>query len=203
MPSHRVVSDGYTESLQARHLDKAKWGDSVNKYASGDVLGLIITRGYIQTVLDFGSGKGGLKKFLHKTAPGVQVTEYDPGVKGKDRLPEIKKLSDRFDLVVTCDVLEHVEPDCIDATLEYLFNATKTVMYNNICCKLTEFYFDEGPFKGQDLHLSVHEPIWWKERFATVITDPKCSLMEFRHIERRASRDVGRLRCTMIHERSG
>ncbi len=187
----------YELSLKQEHEGNDKWGSSTKKYGSGDILGLVTHRKYVQTVLDYGCGKGELKKYLKEHAPWVEVSEYDPGIVGKDTPPEGK-----FDLVWTCDVLEHIQPEYIDDTIVRLFELTKYVMYNNIACASSRSVFKDGPFKGQDLHLIIEEPAKWRERFNRVITDPKCSLMEYRGIERR-HKTGWRGRCVMIHERGG
>ena len=65
-------------------------------------------------VLDFGCGRGTLKTELAKIDPGAEVSEYDPGIPGKDVLPAAA------DLLVATDVLEHIEPVFLHSTLDAL-----------------------------------------------------------------------------------
>jgi hypothetical protein len=192
-----MITPEYAEQLKREHANSKNWGGSTNKYGSGDILGLITSRPYIRSVLDYGCGKGELSRYLAQHVPGIPVTEYDPGIPGKDIPPE-----GRFGLVVTCDVIEHVEPEFIDRTLVKLAEYTQSVMYNNIACSPDLHIFDAGPYEGQDRHISQSLPDVWLERFKTVITDPKISLMEYRSIRRRHKTGM-RSRCVLIHERIG
>lgn len=76
-------------------------------------------------VLDYGCGNGSLKRAVEadaKLAPFLQVWEYDPAIKGKETPP------DRGSAFVVCaDVLEHIEPDCLDTVLAHLALCTLDV----------------------------------------------------------------------------
>lgn len=101
------------------------------------------------TVLDYGCGRGDLKKAL----PQVKVVNYDPAT-----FPEMPK---PCDLVVCTDVLEHIEPDCLDTVLKHLAHLTVTVAHIVIATKL------DGNKKladGRDPHLIVKPAQWWKEK---------------------------------------
>ena len=192
-----LVTPEYEAVLKTTHEGNPKWGSSTEKYGTGDIIGIVHKYPYIQTVLDYGCGKGALAEYLAAKAPEIEVTSYDPGIRGKDVLPKGK-----FDLVITCDVLEHVEPHLIDENIAYLWSMTKVVMYNNIACSSARHNFTDGPYAGEDLHLIQEAPGLWRERFDRVLTDPKCSLMEYRDIQRRHNTGW-RKRCVMIHERVG
>ena len=192
-----VITPEYKEALQQVHASNPNWGNSTEKYGSGDITGILAKYSYIHTVLDYGCGKGVLKNYLAAQVPRVVVTEYDPGIPGKDRLPE-----GRFDLVITCDVLEHTEPHLVDDIIILLAKYTKVVMYNNIACSDARHNFSSGPYKGQDLHLIQENPDQWRDRFVNVLKDPKMSLMEYRDVQRRHNTGW-RKRCVLIHERVG
>lgn len=104
-----------------------------------------------KSVLDYGCGRGALKEAL-----GDIVREYDPAVPGKDALP------DRADLVVCTDVLEHVEPERLDAVLEHIRNlAIKAVMFVIATRPALKTLAD-----GRNAHLIVEGADWWKEKLA-------------------------------------
>ena len=189
-----TISKEYEAALKDQHSSEPKWGSTSYRYGGADIITMLEQRKYITTVLDYGCGKGTLKDWLPQYHPNVQITEYDPGIPGKDVLP-----SGQFDLVITCDVLEHVEYSCIDDTIRQLAEKTRLVMYNNIACSLTGKLFQQGPYKGQDLHLIVEHPNWWNEKFAKVLGDTM-ELFEYRHIERRRQ---GKLqnRAVLVHEK--
>jgi hypothetical protein len=69
-------------------------------------------------LLDYGSGRGTLKRAIEADpvlAEMIQVWEYDPTVKGCDIPP------DRGSHFVAClNVLDHVEPECLDDVLAHM-----------------------------------------------------------------------------------
>lgn len=186
-----TIGPAYAEHLKKEHHG-SKWGTTGWKYAGDLLVKCISTRPYIQTALDFGCGKGTMKPFLLERFPELQVDEYDPGIPGKDVMPE-----KQYDLVFTSDVLEHVEPHLLDDTIRKLASMTKFVLFNDIACSPTFKTFGEGPYIGQDLHLTVEEPVWWRERFAEVAGLHEA---EYQHREK-ASNKGRKPRCLLIHER--
>lgn len=176
----------------AKEHDGSKWGTTGWKYSGALIVEQLVNRPYVKTVLDFGCGKGTMKQYLATNLPEVEVFEYDPGIPGKDELP-----AGQFDAVITSDVLEHVEPHLLDNTIKLLEQKTKWVLINDIACSPTYKTFGEGPYKGQDLHLTVEEPIWWREKFAEV-----CGLKEHEYQHREKQSNKGRKpRCLLVHER--
>lgn len=186
-----MITEDYKEHMAKEH-DGSKWGTTGWKYSGDLLLRCIASRPYLNTALDFGCGKGTMKEFLAIHAPHIEVSEYDPGIPGKDVMP-----SGRFHIVFSTDVLEHVEPHLIDETIREMEDRTEFVLFNDIACSPTYKTFGEGPYKGQDLHLTVEEPIWWRERFKEV-----CGLQEAEYQHREKASNKGRKpRCLLIHER--
>lgn len=192
-----MISDDYKAQLELEHAGDSKWGSTAWRYGGGDIVTLIEERPYIKTVLDFGSGKGTMGDYVQPKA-GRQLTwvNYDPGIAGIDKMP-----AGEFDMVITCDVLEHVEPDDIHDTIIQLANLTGKLMYNNIACYPTGKLFSSGPYAGQDLHLIQEQPDWWRESFARWLPE-EFGEFEYRHIER-LRKGTQRPRCVLIHERIG
>ena len=188
-----VISNEYKKHMAKEH-DGSKWGTTGYRYAGDLVVKAIKDRPYIKTVLDFGCGKGTMKPFLQEalTERELEIYEYDPGIPGKDTLP-----SGPFDMVLTSDVLEHIEPHLLDETIVQLEKLTRWVLFNDIACSPTGKTFRDGPYAGQDLHLIVEEPIWWRNKFKEV-----CSLWEaeYQHRERTSNKGP-KPRCLLIHER--
>ena len=195
-----MITDAYAAELKARHASSPTWGASTKKYGAGDFLAQITGRAYVQSVLDFGAGKQEMRKFLEEHAPHIDYTAYDPGIPGIDNVPK-----GQFDMVISCDVLEHVEPHLIDDTLRQMWSHVKYVMYNNIACSPARHDFTEGPYKGQDLHLIQEPTDWWYDKHIDAINDPKLSIQEVRMIQRRhkSTPDGWRERAHIICERLG
>ncbi len=108
------------------------------------------------TILDFGCGKGRLVDRLREDYPKITVDGYDPGNKFFD-----KSLDDRYvDLLISTDVLEHVEPEYIDDTLKYLSTKSKYI-YHLIALSPAKLILSDG----RNAHLIQESPEWWKQKF--------------------------------------
>ncbi|HUV66463.1 MAG TPA: class I SAM-dependent methyltransferase [Sedimentisphaerales bacterium] len=90
----------------------------------------------------------------HLSQP-IEITEYDPGIPGKDDPPE------PHDLVVCIDVLEHIEPDYLDNVLDDLKRVIKLCGF---------FTIASGPAgkllpDGRNAHLIQQDMGWWIPKF--------------------------------------
>ena len=102
-------------------------------------------------ILDYGCGKGVLAKAL-----SWMIKEYDPAIPGKDGPAE------PADIVVCRDVLEHIEPECLEAVLSDLVRCVK---------KVGLFTIATGPSwktlaDGRNAHLIQRSCAWWREKLS-------------------------------------
>jgi len=103
------------------------------------------------SILDFGCGKGLLVKSLKSKYPNTTVIGYDPAFNSS--IPE------SVDMIISTDVLEHVEPDQIIATLHDLRTRARLVQYHLIAChKAVKILAD-----GRNAHLIIEPPEWWED----------------------------------------
>jgi hypothetical protein len=151
----------------------------------------------IHDVLDFGCGTGMLGDHLRKMQVAgilrkdITIHEYDPSVEGKDTPPERT-----FDLIVSLDVLEHVEPSSIADTVTWLRNHAPR-QYHHIDCNETQ---DRLP-DGRDVHLIVRQPEWWED---ILVKGPNGWVIMERHVHDKRKRGrFPRRSCTFIIERQG
>ena len=102
-------------------------------------------------VLDYGCGKGNLSRQMP-----WQIKEYDPAIPGKEHQAE------PADIVICRDVLEHVEPECLEAVLADLARCVKRMGFFSMA---TGPSWDVLP-DGRNAHL-IQQPIeWWRERLS-------------------------------------
>jgi hypothetical protein len=144
-----AYSKEYLKQLTALH-NKSSFG-------SGGEIPLIIKEildnGKVKSFLDFGSGKGYLSQAISEAYPNIKLYTYDP-VTSPIELPS------RVDLTYSSDVLEHVEPNLLEQTLDDLFDRTTMYQYHLIACHPAKKKLDDG----RNAHLIIEDPDWWKQK---------------------------------------
>ena len=162
-----AISDDYKESMQVHHArPHFKWGESGFRYAGEFVKNLLRKHPEIKSVLDYGAGHGRLGEGICAQFSHLQWTDYDPGIAGISVLPD-----GVFDLVVSSDVMEHIEPDLLRKTIREQGDRARFFVLMDISCEPTGRAIDTGPFKGHDEHLIVEGGQWWKDVCADVLHD--------------------------------
>lgn len=143
-----LISPAYRDLNQEAHQRYPHFGATSGRHAKTVVD--LIERVKPATVLDYGAGKGTLGK---EVRPRVSVDwrEYDPAMPGIDAPPE------PADLVICTDVLEHVEPDCLDAVLDDLRRVTKGTLLLIVATRFASHCLADG----RNSHLIVEKDEWW------------------------------------------
>lgn len=156
-----TITNEYQDALLALRKNY-KWGYSGGKYAGDTVFNLLQEFPEIETILDYGCGGNTLKAWIEeKGITDKKWTLYDPGVEEFKEPPKGK-----FDLVITTDVLEHVEEIMLNKVLIHLRELTGRFLYNEIACYFCGITFGDGPYAGQDLHINMKPPDVWFKRLA-------------------------------------
>lgn len=133
----------------------AEWGSRGHKYIGAQLVEFLNRRTDIKSVLDFGCGIGVLGVYVqdHLDRP-VEWNNYDPSMPKYDKEP-----TRQFDMIVSSDVLEHIEPVSLDETLQWIADHADRTQYHAICCGPTCKTLPDG----RDVHL-IQEPIsWWED----------------------------------------
>jgi SAM-dependent methyltransferase len=107
------------------------------------------------SVLDFGCGHGALMAGIQEAYPDARVEGYDPGNPNHCRVPKR-----RFDVVVSADVLEHIEPEYLAETLKLINNKMIVAGWFRIACYPAKKHLPDG----RNAHLIVENPDWWREQ---------------------------------------
>jgi hypothetical protein len=149
-----LISPRYLALLRERY-QRSGWGASGYHHASE----IVRFANYLGAgnILDYGCGRGTLKPAIQSFSDehvSHDVREFDPGIFGKDGLPQ------QADLVVATDVLEHVEPDYLDVTLRYL---------RVLACRGAFFIIALSPSRetlgdGTNAHLIIESRDWWLDK---------------------------------------
>jgi hypothetical protein len=141
-----LISPDYKKLNQALH-SKGDYGITGSKWA-GQVASLCELVG-TKDILDYGCGQRSLEKAL-----GFPIRNYDPCIEGLDAPPQPAK-------IVTCtDVLEHIEPEYLDAVLDDLKRLTLNVGFFAIANRPARKTLPDG----RNAHLIQEGPRWWLPR---------------------------------------
>jgi len=127
-----------------------------------------------KTLLDYGCGKAipyskkecksiGLRKPVQELCNLNSFDLYDPAY------PKYNKLSKKkYDIVVCTDVMEHIAEQDIDYVLKDILSHSKKAVFLNISCQPALKHFKEGKFKGQNVHISVFDGVWWSDKVKNI-----------------------------------
>ena len=142
-----VITETYREQNRMLHASDEDYGAGLSTRAWYALIEKAIQAWNPKSILDYGCGK----KRFGNTFPHYMVNGYDPAVEGDDASP------DPAELVICLDVLEHIEPDCLDAVLDDL---------RRVVLKKGFFSIATGPSKrtladGRNAHLIQKGPEWW------------------------------------------
>lgn len=145
-------SKEYLKELELLH-NKKTFG--IASKIPDEVVSLIETN-RVKSILDFGAGKGLLSAEI-KSNYEIDVFTYDP-VTFPISLPS------KVDLVYSSDVLEHVEQDLIDETINDLSSRAQLYQYHLIACHPAKKTLSDG----RNAHLIIEHPQWWKEKISKI-----------------------------------
>jgi hypothetical protein len=142
-----LISLQYESQLRQMHSAKvfaAGGGKHIRKIEQ------LIGKVGAKSLLDYGCGAVDLSLDL----PNLDVRGYDPAVEGRDELPT------PADLVVCTDVLEHIEPDRLDAVLGHIFELTIKICFVVIATRPADKRLPDG----RNAHLIIDNAGWWVQR---------------------------------------
>jgi len=155
----------YAAAYGELHRTHPKWFQGLSSLEYEAPLRELVaaTRPKPKRVLDYGSGKGHqyLVSRLHERAGFPLPHCYDPGVRGLHTPPE-----GHYDLVICIDVLEHLDPADVPATLAALFGLAAPGGALFLAIGTTPASARKQLPDGRNMHLCVQPPAWWHERLA-------------------------------------
>jgi hypothetical protein len=145
-----LISDEYKDLNTQLHEERDDYGRSSGRHA-GAILNLCAQYD-TQDILDYGCGKAELNLYMP-----FAVKCYDPAISKYEGVPE------PADIVVCTDVMEHIEPDCLDDVLDDLVRLTRKVCFMTIATRPAVKTLADG----RNAHLIVESTAWWMLRITT------------------------------------
>lgn len=143
-----LISDAYRAQLNQLHTEKQDFGTSASMY--GDIVRGLIAKYQPNQFVDYGAGKQAIRPFV--SCPYIP---YDPAI------PDIAIPPPIADMVMTADVLEHLEPDYLDAVLDDLKRITRKIGFHVVHTGAALNILPDG----RNAHIIQKPPEWWLPKF--------------------------------------
>ena len=141
--------DIYLEQAKLYHQEDKIWqGTSIINYIPK--INQIIKDKDIKTILDYGCGKA---KHQPKEWNAIK---YDPAIQEYQNKPQ-----DKYDLVISTDVLEHIPVENLKQTIEEIFGYANKWVFVSVCCRKAEAILPNG----YNAHATIESVKWWREVF--------------------------------------
>lgn len=162
----------HVEGLPHLGIEASRLYDGVSLILQLSKIKMLITHTQSTSLLDYGSGKGRVYRMLNiKLKTGEQISNvrdylgierivcYDPAVKEHMKLP-----NERFDGVVSSDVLEHCPEEDIPWIIEEMFAMARKFVFANIAC----YPANKKLPNGENAHCTIRPSAWWNEIIAPI-----------------------------------
>lgn len=151
----QLISEAYCGLNQKLHVSNPSYGMGGSKWAV--LVTELALKMNTRDILDYGCGKSSLSQNLP-----FFIHQYDPAIEKYSDLPE------PADLVVCTDVLEHIEPECLESVLDHLQSLVKKTGFFVIATCAAHKTLEDG----RNAHLIQNSIEWWlpelKKRFDVV-----------------------------------
>lgn len=144
-----LISEEYRELNRALHETRKDYGSSGHRWA--DMIQHLVHENACLSALDYGCGKQTLAKALNHPR---WLRGYDPAIEGLDERPQAA------DVVICGDVLEHIEPDCLDEVLDDIAHLARKLVFLVVATRPAVKTLADG----RNAHLIVEAPSWWLDR---------------------------------------
>lgn len=154
MDNSKTISEDYRKANEWLHEQPRGFGGDGGKHVPK---ALELIKAYnARHLLDYGAGQCKLAYGIIMAELGKEektwLTNYDPA-----RPTLAQKPLYAHDLVFCTDVLEHIEPEYLDAVLADIKRLMNKAGYFVICCQPANKVLPDG----RNAHLIIEPPTWW------------------------------------------
>ena len=152
----KLISDDYKNLNSQLHQNSQAYGGSKRALTWIPAIIDVMKTNGLKSLLDYGCGKGDLRPVLAERASFIDVREYDPAIPGKSKMPE------PADVVCCLDVMEHIEPEFLEAVLAHIAGLTRR------CCIMRVALIPAHKTlpDGRNAHIILESPEWWTEKIS-------------------------------------
>ena len=143
-----MISDSYRAQLTQLHTERPDFGTSSVMYAP--IVEKLIAQYKPKQFIDYGCGKQAIKPHV-----SVNYIPYDPAI------PEVSAPPGAGDMVMTSDVLEHLEPEYLDSVLDDLKRVTRKIGFHVVHTGAALHVLPDG----RNAHIIQQPAEWWLPKF--------------------------------------
>ncbi len=143
-----MISEAYREMQRELHKNP-NYG--VASVGMAPLVAAVLEMYGIGELLDYGAGKQRLKATLDQLGVEVAYRAYDPAVDSISAAPE------PAECVACIDVLEHIEPDMLDAVLDDLKRLARRYVFLTVHTGPAIKFLPDG----RNAHLIQQPAAWW------------------------------------------
>jgi len=147
------MSEELIECYRKIHTSDPRRYAGLSTLNYSNLIGGICRRFKTRSLLDYGSGSGVqyMLNNLHRLW-GMDVTCYDPAVSVFRKKPERT-----FDMVICCDVLEHLEPDEVHGAILEIDSYADKAVFASISLLPSKHVLPGG----RNAHTCIKPREWW------------------------------------------
>lgn len=162
MQNSELISKEYKILNSKLHRDSDEYGNRNNFLCNQLPTSIAIINKLFKcnSVLDYGCGKGMIVRALQSKLAkhSITVQGYDPCVKAYETPPN------PADILISTDVLEHIEPDKIDVVLDHIGDLTLRSCYLIIDLLPAVKNLPDG----RNAHIMLETSGWWLDRLSKI-----------------------------------
>lgn len=153
-----IITDSYRALNAELHERRPDYGIGGHRYR--DLAMGMLAHFEGTTFLDIGAGKDTLRKSMREEAARLGVAgritlnAYDPAIAELAHMPE------PADIVFCTDVAEHVEPECLDAFLDFVASRVRKAWFMTVATRPAVKTLADG----RNAHLIQKPWLWWAEQ---------------------------------------
>ena len=147
------ISDEYKNQIEILHSQNKMGKNSKRKIPKLFNMPEFLEKYKPNSIIDYGCGSGGVVN--HLSEKYTVVDGYDPCVEKYSTYPNKK-----YDVLISMDVLEHIEPDLLDKNLKSISKLFTKSAYLDIHTSASPTFLPDG----RNAHLIQEQPDFWRKK---------------------------------------